>query len=117
MGRICASKEVSEETASEKGSCTDALWTNDRRRRPRGLPRYSMVFPKQSKEWVAKKIYEPTSQYFTQHLVKRVLERREERTPEEIPHVQRPANIATKEKPKEDVIRKHQTRFPRHTDA
>ena len=83
-----------------------------------GLPRYSMVFPKQSKEWVAKKIYEPTSQYFTQHLVKLVLERREERTPEDIPHVQRPANIATKERPpKEDLIRKHQSRFPRHTDA
>ncbi|XP_056457818.1 uncharacterized protein LOC130391621 [Gadus chalcogrammus] len=83
-----------------------------------GLPRYSMVFPKQSKEWVAKKIYEPTSQYFTQHLVKLVLERREERTPEDIPHVQRPANIATKERPpKEDVIWKHQSRFPCHTDA
>ena len=83
-----------------------------------GLPRYSMVFPKQSKEWVAKKIYEPTSQYFTQHLVKLVLERREERTPEDIPHVQRPANIATKERPpKEDLIRKHQSRFPRHTDV
>ncbi|XP_073725194.1 uncharacterized protein [Misgurnus anguillicaudatus] len=83
-----------------------------------GLPRYSMTFPKQSKEWIVKKIYEPTSQDFTKHLVERVLERKEERAPENMPHVQHPPNIATKERPpKEDLIRKHKSRFPCHTDA
>ena len=77
-----------------------------------------MKFPKQSKEWLVKKIYEPTSQNFTQHLVERVLERREESAPENMPHVQCPPNIATKERPpKEDLIKKHETRFTRHTDA
>ncbi|KAL2102312.1 hypothetical protein ACEWY4_001480 [Coilia grayii] len=77
-----------------------------------GIPRFSMVFTKHSKDWVAKKIYEPTSQSFRHHLVQHVLQRRENPTPPEIPRVQQPQNIATKEKPpKEDVIQKHQSRF------
>ena len=49
--------------------------------------------------------------------MRRELTRREERTPEDIPNVQWPPNIATKERsPKEDGIRKHQSRFPCHTE-
>ncbi|KAL2102342.1 hypothetical protein ACEWY4_001510 [Coilia grayii] len=77
-----------------------------------GIPRFSMVFTKHSKDWVAKKIYEPTSQSFRHYLIERVLQRRENPTPPEMPRVQQPQNIATKEKPpKEDVIQKHQSRF------
>ncbi|XP_063049438.1 uncharacterized protein LOC134445044 isoform X2 [Engraulis encrasicolus] len=83
-----------------------------------GTPRFSVVFPKRTKDWVAKKIYQPTSQNFTHHLVERVLQRREDPTPKEMPRVQQPKTIATKEKPpKEDVIRKHQSRFPHNPET
>ena len=41
-----------------------------------GEARFSGTFPKQSKEWVAKKLFEPTTQVFREGLVEKVLERR-----------------------------------------
>ncbi|KAJ8365025.1 hypothetical protein SKAU_G00138560 [Synaphobranchus kaupii] len=44
-----------------------------------GTPRYNLV-PKQNKQWVARKIYQPTTQTFRKHLVERVLELRLDKT-------------------------------------
>ncbi|KAK7175943.1 hypothetical protein R3I93_000260 [Phoxinus phoxinus] len=35
-----------------------------------GVPRYNVVFPKHSKEWVARKMYEPTTQNFREELLR-----------------------------------------------
>lgn len=83
-----------------------------------GDPRFNVVFPKQTKEWVARKIYIPTTQTFRQNLVVEVLQRRLDPSvifkdpTSQAPHPPLPPNIASKTKPdKEDVIEKHKTRF------
>lgn len=76
-----------------------------------GDPRFNVVFPKQSKEWVAKKIYVPPTQKFRQNLVEEVLQLRLEPSvifkdpTSHAPHPPLPPNIASKTKPdKQDVI-------------
>lgn len=78
-----------------------------------GAPRFSQEFKKHSKDWIVRKIYEPTSQAFTTALIEDVLERREKKeASEDQTHFKRPQNIASKPKPpKEDAIKKHQSRF------
>ncbi|XP_030221446.1 uncharacterized protein LOC115550493 [Gadus morhua] len=84
-----------------------------------GTPRYNLVFPKQSKRWVARKRYEPTRQTFRKDLVERVLERRMDPTVKFAdPHfyIQQPAtipdNIATTPRPdKDQSIAEHVSRF------
>ncbi|XP_077088686.1 uncharacterized protein LOC143740600 isoform X1 [Siphateles boraxobius] len=83
-----------------------------------GVQRYNVVFPKHSKEWVAKKLFESTTQTFRDELVNVVLEYRRNpniAVPDESSQVTvptLPANIARKPKPaKEDAISKHQSRF------
>ncbi|KAF4114060.1 hypothetical protein G5714_004283 [Onychostoma macrolepis] len=83
-----------------------------------GAPWYNIVFPKHSKEWVARKLFEPTTQTFRDDLVRKVLERRMDPQivfKERSSHVTAPslpANIALKPKPdKEEAILKHQSRF------
>ncbi|XDV19172.1 hypothetical protein PO909_024710 [Leuciscus waleckii] len=80
--------------------------------------RYNVVFPKQKKEWLARKIYEPTTQTFREELLQKVQERRSDPTvlfKDPTSHVSLPVlprNIATKPKPgKEAVIAKHVSRF------
>lgn len=83
-----------------------------------GTTRYSLSFKKQSKDWIVRKIYEPTSQTFTNSLVERVLERRQNQTADDRPHFQQPPNIASKPRPlKEDAIQKHRSRFPEQSDS
>lgn len=41
-----------------------------------GKSKFNVVYPKQTKEWIAKKIYVPTTQTFRQTLVVQVLRRR-----------------------------------------
>ncbi|XP_065129116.2 uncharacterized protein [Paramisgurnus dabryanus] len=83
-----------------------------------GVQRYNVVFPKHSKQWVAKKLFNPTTQTFRDELVNTVLEYRrnpntavpDETSDRTIPTL--PANIATKPKPdKEAAISMHQSRF------
>ncbi|XP_073669439.1 uncharacterized protein [Paramisgurnus dabryanus] len=83
-----------------------------------GVPRYNIVFPKQIKDWLARKIYEPTTQNFRDELLQRVHERRSDPTvlfkdpssQVSLPDI--PCNIATKPKPdKEAAIAKHVSRF------
>lgn len=83
-----------------------------------GDPRYNVVFPKQKKEWLARKIYEPTTQTFREELLQKVQERRSDPTvhfKDPTSHVSLPVlprNIAAKPKPgKEAVIAKHVSRF------
>lgn len=83
-----------------------------------GVPRYNIVFPKHSKEWVVRKLFEPTTHTFRADLVQNILERRmdpqivfkERSSHVTVPSL--PANIALKPKPdKEEPILKHQSRF------
>ncbi|XP_051543374.1 uncharacterized protein LOC127434585 [Myxocyprinus asiaticus] len=56
---------------NENAHCQQATTTS-------GVPRYNGVFPEHSKEWVAKKQFEPTTQKFRDGLVQKVLERRKD---------------------------------------
>ncbi|KAL1276201.1 hypothetical protein QQF64_035824 [Cirrhinus molitorella] len=83
-----------------------------------GTLRYNVVFPKHTKEWVAKKIYEKTTQNFRQTLLGKVLKRRLDTTVAYKDHVSHlshrplPQNIATQPRPdKRDVIAKRLSRF------
>lgn len=84
-----------------------------------GNPRFKLVYPKQSKKWVARKIYEPTTQTFRTDLVERVLERRMDPTvklKDPSSSVQQPstipANIAAIPRPdKDQAIEEHVSRF------
>ncbi|XP_038126779.1 uncharacterized protein LOC119773727 [Cyprinodon tularosa] len=83
-----------------------------------GQARFNVVYPKQTKEWVAKKIYVPTTQTFRQNLVVQVVRRRLDpnikiKDPQSYvstPPI--PENIAQKPKPaKEEAIQKHTSRY------
>ncbi|KAK0132604.1 THAP domain-containing protein 4 [Merluccius polli] len=84
-----------------------------------GTLRYDLVFPKQTKRWVARKRYEPTRQTFRKDLVERVLERRQDPTVKFADpkfYIQKPPNIsdniATTPRPdKEQSIAEHVSRF------
>ncbi|KAJ8290539.1 hypothetical protein GJAV_G00014220 [Gymnothorax javanicus] len=83
-----------------------------------GTSRCNVLFTKQSKEWVAKKIYQPTRQTFTKDLGNVCWREGSLKKPKDLPDVERPPNIATKPKPpKEDVIRKHHKRFTPHSNT
>ncbi|XP_051988843.1 uncharacterized protein LOC127648291 [Xyrauchen texanus] len=83
-----------------------------------GVHRYNVVFPKCSKEWEARKQFEPTTQTFRDDLVRKVLECRndpniiykDQSSHDTIPSL--PADIAQKPEPdKEEAISKHQSWF------
>jgi hypothetical protein len=79
-----------------------------------GLLRYDVVFPKRTKEWVGKPISEPKSHIWRLYLIKEVLSFHDgKRTAEQIPVPEAvPKNIAyTPRPPKEDVIKRHRSRF------
>ncbi|KAK7157007.1 hypothetical protein R3I94_006918 [Phoxinus phoxinus] len=83
-----------------------------------GTPRFNVVFPKHSKQWVARKLYESTSQNFRVELVRRVLQRRMDSSivyKDSSSHLEiqpLPKNIAQQLKPsKEDTVSKHLSRF------
>ncbi|KAJ8333729.1 hypothetical protein SKAU_G00410480 [Synaphobranchus kaupii] len=83
-----------------------------------GTMRYSIAFPKQTKDWVAKKLYVPTTQAFRKHLVELVLERRQDKTVKykdpasKVQLPPRPANIANVPKPpKAEVVARSRSRF------
>ena len=80
-----------------------------------GELRYKVVFPKQTKEWVAKPIMEKTREHLKpilDSIVARKLQDAADRSATlTAPHI--PRNIATKPRPaKADVIAKHTSRFP-----
>ena len=80
-----------------------------------GELRYKVVFPKQTKEWVAKPIMEKTREHLKpilDSIVARKLKDAADRSATlTAPHI--PCNIATKPRPaKADVIAKHISRFP-----
>ncbi|KAJ8346555.1 hypothetical protein SKAU_G00279560 [Synaphobranchus kaupii] len=83
-----------------------------------GTMRYSITFPKQTKDWVAKKLYVPTTQAFRKHLVELVLERRQDKTVKykdpasKVQLPPRPGNIANVPKPpKAEVVARSRSRF------
>ncbi|XP_016331534.1 uncharacterized protein LOC107680243 [Sinocyclocheilus anshuiensis] len=83
-----------------------------------GVPRYNVVFPKHTKEWLAKAIFEQTTQKFRETLVEKVLQRRLDTnvvykdSSSHLTHRQLPQNIALKPRPdKQEVIAKHLSRF------
>lgn len=79
-----------------------------------GLPRYNVVFQRQSKQWISRPIYEANTQVFREELMDQVLQRwldttvifRDPSSRVQVPHL--PANIASILKlNKEDVIATH----------
>lgn len=82
-----------------------------------GQPKYGFAYSKQSHQWVAKPIYQKTSQAFTQDLVERVFQRREEESmepwPRPKPHRRRLLqNIAPVPRPDpKELIQKRRSRF------
>ncbi|XP_073714613.1 uncharacterized protein [Misgurnus anguillicaudatus] len=85
-----------------------------------GVPRYNIVYPKHTKEWIAKVIYKPTTQNFRETLLEKVLLRRQNSSivfKDSSSHLSQaalPQNIALKPRPdKQDVIAKRLSRFGR----
>ncbi|TDH04336.1 hypothetical protein EPR50_G00151740 [Perca flavescens] len=83
-----------------------------------GLQRHNVVFQKQSKQWIARPVYQETTQTFRNDLMDAVIQRRLDpsvkyQDPESHSKVPRlAANIARVSKPrKEDVISAHTSRF------
>lgn len=83
-----------------------------------GIPWYNIVFSKHSKDWVVRKLFEPTTPTFREDLVRRVVECLKDKQitfKDRSSHVtlsSLPANIATQPKPdKQEAISKHQSRF------
>lgn len=80
-----------------------------------GELKYKVVFPKHTKEWVAKPIMEKTSKDHLNPIVDAIVERKKQKPRERsatvtAPHI--PKNIASKPRPpREDVIAKHTSRF------
>ena len=78
--------------------------------------RYKVVFPKQTKEWVAKPIMEKTTRGHLKPILDSIVARKLQDAADPsatltAPHILR--NIATKPRPaKADVIAKHTSRFP-----
>lgn len=70
-----------------------------------GVPRYNVVFPKHTKERLAKAIFEQTTQKFRETLVEKVLKRRLDTnvvykdSPSHLTHRPLPQNIALKPRP------------------
>ena len=79
-----------------------------------GVPRFSSVYPKRTKEWVAKRIAEPKSCHWRLHLLHEVLRFKQgERHADPVPVPDDiPQNIADSERPpKEEVIARFRSRF------
>ncbi|ROL46137.1 THAP domain-containing protein 4 [Anabarilius grahami] len=83
-----------------------------------GTPQFNVVFPKHSKQWVARKLYESPTQNFRDDLVRQVIERRMDSTiiyKDSSSHLAIqavPKNISQQIKPsKEDTVAKHLSRF------
>jgi len=71
-----------------------------------GLQRHNVIFQKQSKQWIARPVYQETTQTFRNELMDAVIQRRLD------PSVKYQDVIATVSKPrKEDVIAGHTSRF------
>ena len=79
----------------------------------RGDLRFNVVFPKQSKIWVAKPIKEHKNRQYQRDLVLRVIEVVRDNITLPKPDLQeQPGNIAsTPRPPKEEVVRAHRSRF------
>lgn len=84
-----------------------------------GQARYKAVYSRQTQQWVAKPIYEGTTQAFRDELVERVLKRREDRSvvlskPMPRPRTRRRllSNIAPVPRPdKTDLVAKARSRY------
>ncbi|XP_038134321.1 uncharacterized protein LOC119778938 [Cyprinodon tularosa] len=82
--------------------------------------KYNVIHSRQSNQWVARKLYEPTTQEFRKELVERVIRRRLDKNVRlgdpafhVHPPVSIPANIAPTPKPnKADLVAEHASRFP-----
>ena len=80
-----------------------------------GELQYKVVFPKNTKEWVAKPIFEKTINYHLKPILNAIVERKclkpqERSATVTAPHI--PENIARKPRPpKADVIANHTSRF------
>lgn len=82
-----------------------------------GLQRHSVVYQKQSKQWIARLVYQETKQTFRNNMIDAVIHRRldcvkyqDPSSRLKVPHLA--ANIARVTKPeKEDVIAGHTSRF------
>ena len=83
-----------------------------------GELQYKLVFPKHTKEWVAKPIMEKTSREYLHPILDAIVERKRQKPRERsatltAPHI--PKNIATKPRPpRADVITKLTTRFSKN---
>ena len=81
-----------------------------------GELRYKVVFPKRTKEWIAKPIMEKTTRDHLKSMLDAIVERKMQDAAERTaalmaPHI--PRNIASTPRPaKADVIAKHTSRFP-----
>ncbi|XP_077061034.1 uncharacterized protein LOC143714003 [Siphateles boraxobius] len=83
-----------------------------------GLQRHNVVFQKQSKQWIARPVYQETTQTFRNNMMDAVIQRRLDpsvKYQDPLSHFKVPrlaANIARVSKPwKEDVIAGHTSRF------
>ena len=90
-----------EEATSSKGASEGEL-------------RYKVVYPKRSKEWIAKPVMEKTTRDHLKPMLDAVIQRKqqdpEERSTLVAPHI--PRNIAATPRPdKADVIARHTSRF------
>uniref|UniRef100_A0A3B1K8T9 Uncharacterized protein n=1 Tax=Astyanax mexicanus TaxID=7994 RepID=A0A3B1K8T9_ASTMX len=91
-----------------------------------GQEKFNVFHSRQSNQWVARKLYEPTTQEFRKELVEQVLQRRLDKNVRLgdpafhiHPPVSIPANIAPTPKPnKTDLVAEHASRFPKkHTNV
>lgn len=86
-----------------------------------GVPWYNVVYPKQNKAWLARKIYEPTKQKFRDELVQKVLEQRRDPTVVfkdrtfQVSFPELRCNIAIKPKPDKDLSRFQKRMNVNHT--
>ncbi|XP_073713994.1 uncharacterized protein [Misgurnus anguillicaudatus] len=90
-----------------------------------GKEKYNVIYSKQSKQWVVRKLYESTSQDFRKELVQQVIQRRIDKSVRLgdpafhiHPPVSIPTNIAPTPKPnKDDLVAQHASRFlQKHTE-
>ena len=85
-----------------------------------GKARYSIVFPKGRKSWIAKPILEAKDYTHLTHIMEDVIQfRLDDKTHDMIDYDTPstiPCNIATIDRPpKEDIILRHKSRFPSHS--
>lgn len=83
-----------------------------------GLQRHHVIFQKQSKQWIARPVYQETTQTFRKEMMDAIIQRRLDpsvKYQDPLSHFKVPrlaANIARFSKPrKEDVIAGHTSRF------